>query len=324
MLEYSDCQKLIEENLIQLYYDEEPNQLYSPIRYILRLGGKRLRPCFTLLAHNLFSENIKDALYPALGIEVFHNFTLLHDDIMDNASMRRKQETVHKKWNENTAILSGDAMMIIAYDLISKSRSEIFPDVFKIFNKTALEVCEGQQYDMNFEKQNSVKVNEYLKMIRLKTAVLFGASLAIGGITALSGSENIENLYQLGINVGSGFQLQDDYLDVFASSADFGKKIGGDIIANKKTYLLIMALNSNNKNAVKELKGWIEKKGFDPEEKVQAVKRIYQNLGIDEATRILASEYIEKGLIYLSQISADKERKNALQNLILQITKREN
>ncbi len=323
MLNYTDSYSLIEKNIAQLSVNSRPVELYEPIQYILSLGGKRIRPCLVLMAHNLFSEHISDAIYPALGLEVFHNFTLLHDDIMDNASKRRNHDTVHVKWNKNIAILSGDAMMILAYQLISKTRDYLLPRILSLFNKTALEVCEGQQFDMNFEKQNTVTVEEYLDMIRLKTAVLIASSLTIGAITGEAKKDTIEKMYLFGLNIGIGFQLQDDYLDVYAQPEKFGKNIGSDILSNKKTYLLISALSSRNSKLVKELKQWMDNKSSDPASKIKGVKTIYDQLKIGEITENTAKKYFDKGLKYFQQVDIPETRKENLRNFVNKMTTRD-
>lgn len=323
MYNFEECRKAIEEKITEISYPPSPKGLYEPIDYILKIGGKRIRPVLTLMAHNLFKENIEEAIPPALGIEVFHNFTLLHDDVMDNADIRRGQETVHKKWNENTAILSGDAMMILAYDFISQSAKSCCNEVFQLFNQTALEVCEGQQFDMNFEKRMDVSTEEYLEMIKLKTSVLIAAALQIGGITGGANHQQQTALYQFGLNVGLAFQLQDDYLDVFASEEKFGKAIGGDIVQNKKTYLLISALNASNKATVDQLKWWIEKKEFDRQEKVDAVRNIYLELGIGDQVQKLSKEYFAQGIQHLQLLGIGNERKAPLQSIVSKLMYRD-
>lgn len=323
MLKVSDCQKIIETKISNIIFNDEPVGLYNPIRYILSVGGKRVRPCFTLLANSLFSEQYSDAIYPALAIEIFHNFTLLHDDIMDNALTRRNKETVHVKWDRNTAILSGDAMMIMAYEILSKTNSRVFPKIFTLFNRTALEVCEGQQYDMEFENHPKVTIEEYIEMIRLKTAVLIAASMSFGAISAQAGTKEVNYMYQFGLNIGLAFQLQDDYLDVFSSSDEFGKSIGGDITANKKTFLMISALNSSNPHLVNELKTWISKKDFDSKEKIEAVTEIYRKLEIEKQTKMLADEYFTRGLDFLEKVDAPKSQKAELTQFVFKLMKRE-
>jgi geranylgeranyl diphosphate synthase type II len=275
------------------------------------------------MAHNLFSDDMTNAVCPALAMEVFHNFTLLHDDIMDNASKRRNHDTVHVKWNKNIAILSGDAMMILAYRLISGIPGQILPKILDLFSKTALEVCEGQQYDMNFEKQSAVSIENYLDMIRLKTAVLIAASLAIGAITGKADEETVEKMYRFGLNIGIGFQLQDDYLDVYARAKKFGKNIGSDILSNKKTFLLISALHSGNAVLVNELKHWMEKKDFQPEEKINAVRNIYDQLNIKKITEQTTKKYFNRGLQSFRSISVPDTRKENLRNFVEKMIARE-
>lgn len=323
MLKASDCYRIIENEISEIVFNEKPSGLYNPIKYILSIGGKRVRPCLTLLAHNLFSDTFSEAIYPALAVEVFHNFSLLHDDIMDKAPTRRNKETVHIKWNNNTAILSGDAMMIYAYDVLSKTATETFPKVFSLFNKTALQVCEGQQYDMEFENRSEVSVEEYLEMIRLKTAVLIASSLGIGAITAKASTSEIEKMYQFGLNIGLAFQLQDDYLDVFASMQEFGKSIGGDILSNKKTFLMISALNSSNSQLVNELRHWITKQDFNPNEKIKAVTQIYRKLKIEKQTKLLAENYFNRGLEFLEKVEVSQSRKTELHQFVLKLMNRE-
>jgi len=323
MYSYSDCLNIIEKRLTQLPFNNTPVELYDPIRYTLSMGGKRIRPCLAIMAHFLYSDKIEEIINPALGIEVFHNFTLLHDDIMDNSSLRRNYQTVHVKWNNNVAILSGDTMMILAYHLISNVTQDKLPRITKIFNDTALEVCEGQQMDMNFELQDLVSEAEYLEMIRLKTAVLLAASLAVGGITGGAPEEDINNLYNAGTHIGIAFQLQDDYLDVFADTKKFGKEIGNDIVSNKKTYLYIKALNSTNKNLTESLTGWINRKSFNPLEKIRAVTEIYKKLGVDRDTQRLADDHFSKGLDYLNRLGGNEESKEQLKNLIISLKRRE-
>jgi geranylgeranyl diphosphate synthase type II len=323
MLKVRDCYKIIEDEISEIVINDEPSGLYNPIRYILSIGGKRVRPCLTLLANNLFSDEFSHAIYPAMAIEIFHNFTLLHDDIMDNAPTRRNKETVHLKWNRNTAILSGDAMMILAYEVLSKTSPGVFPKIFSVFNKTALEVCEGQQYDMTFESRLDVSIEEYIDMIRLKTAVLIASALAVGAISANAPATEVDNMYHFGLNVGLAFQLQDDYLDVFASPDDFGKMIGGDILANKKTYLLISALHSTNLPLVNELRSWLTKTDFVPEKKIKAVSEIYRKLNIEKQTKLLADDYFNKGLKFFEEVDVPKTRKKELLQFVFKLMKRE-
>jgi geranylgeranyl diphosphate synthase type II len=323
MLNYQEIFNLVEEKIKQIKYSSEPSELYDPIKYILSLGGKRLRPCLAIMSHNIFCDEIGHIIYPALGIEVFHNFTLLHDDIMDKALLRRNNSTVHVKWNENIAILSGDAMMIMAYELISKTDKNFLYRVLNIFTNTAREVCEGQQFDMNFENRQNVTINQYIDMINLKTAALIAASLAIGAITGMAAEREIDLMYNFGINIGIAFQLQDDYLDVYADSNKFGKSVGGDILSNKKTYLLLSALQSGNKQLVDELYFWLMKEKFNPADKINAVTKIYDQLNIGNSTKQLADAFFIKGIEYLEQVNVDGIRKEILHEIVSDIMKRE-
>ncbi|EOZ96800.1 Dimethylallyltransferase [Indibacter alkaliphilus LW1] len=306
------------ESHIQGYtYGESPKELYEPIAYIMSLGGKRIRPLLTLLAYSLYKENYEKALIPAAAVEVFHNFTLMHDDIMDVAPLRRGKPTVHEKWNDNTAILSGDVMLVRAYDMLLEVDHTILPKCIMLFNQTAAEVCEGQQHDMNFETMDIVGEAAYLDMIRQKTAVLLGFALQFGAIMAGASEKDSNKLYEFGVNVGIGFQLKDDLLDVYADKAKFGKQVGGDIIANKKTFLLIKAAELAKDESKSTLEHWLEQKEFDKEEKVKAVRKIYDELGIKALTEKKMQEYFDKGLAQLDSI--DVPHKDAYQAL-LQIT----
>ncbi len=304
-------------------FDQEPDTLFEPIEYILSLGGKRVRPILTLMAHNLYTDNFDEALKCAMGIEVFHNFTLLHDDLMDKSDMRRGKPTVHKKWDANTAILSGDAMLIEAYKYVSGVSVDILPEVLSLFTKTAMEVCIGQQHDMDFEKRTDVSVDEYLEMIRLKTAVLIGCSLKMGAITARTSSDDADNLYEFGINLGLAFQLKDDLLDVYGDTSKFGKKIGGDIINNKKTYLLIKAFEESDEEQKKELSEWTQKTEFDNDEKISAVKNIYDKLNIHSITDELIKKYYLAALESLNKVSVDDSKKQELSKLAQTLMHRE-
>lgn len=302
----------IEDAIKSMPLSEEPQSLYEPIQYILSLGGKRVRPLLTLMASNLFTNEVDVALSSAMAIEVFHNFTLLHDDLMDKSNMRRGQPTVHKKWDANTAILSGDAMLIEAYKYIANVSPDVLPQTLSLFTKTSMEVCEGQQYDMDFEERNDVSVDEYIAMIRLKTAVLLGCSLKLGAIVSKSSDEDSDNLYEFGINIGLAFQLKDDLLDVYGESAKFGKKLGGDILNNKKTFLLIKALELSNDNQRKELQEWITAEVFDNSEKIAAVKKIYDELNLKKVAEDLMKKYYLAALNSLSAVSVSEERKKEL------------
>ncbi|MFH1000196.1 MAG: polyprenyl synthetase family protein [Bacteroidota bacterium] len=307
-----ELQQIIEQEINRLELEKEPSLLYEPIRYILSIGGKRLRPALTLMACNLFSDDIINAISPALGLEVFHNFTLLHDDIMDKSVMRRGKATVHTKWNDNVAILSGDAMCIVAYQLAMKCDKEIVHDVMEVFNYTAIKVCEGQQYDMDFEQQLSVTEDEYLKMIELKTSVLIAACLKTGAILANAPVEDANLLYSFGKNIGLAFQLQDDYLDVYGEPEVFGKNIGGDIVANKKTYMLIKALDLANGDLRYHLQDWISRKSFEKDEKIKTIKGIYNQLGIDKLAKQKIEFFHRTGLENLANVNVDADRKEEL------------
>jgi geranylgeranyl diphosphate synthase, type II len=315
MLSFYQCSEVIENELRNLRLNTEPRELYDPIRYILSIGGKRIRPGLLLMGNNLFSDSVDAAINPAIAIEIFHNFTLLHDDIMDNAIVRRNKPTVHEKWNKNIALLSGDSMLIKAYEYMSKSDPSIVGSVLNVFNKTAIEVCEGQQYDMNFEERQEVSIEEYLRMIELKTSVLIGASLKIGAITGKASNTDADNLYDFGKNLGLAFQLQDDLLDVYANPDTFGKNNGGDIVSNKKTYLLINALNLASVEIKKELNEWLQKKDFNKEEKIKAVTNIFDMLGIEKLTREKTYEYFQKAFISLDKIEVEEKRKHLLKEV---------
>ncbi|TLX77133.1 polyprenyl synthetase family protein [Labilibacter sediminis] len=322
MLNIQQIQELVNHKLDTTNFTGEPKNLYEPIAYTLNMGGKRIRPVLCLMGAQLFNGNIDEAIYPALGLEVFHNFTLLHDDIMDNADVRRNMPTVHKKWNENAAILSGDAMFVKAYQLISKCNNNKLPEVFNLFNELALGVCEGQQYDMDFEDRMDVTVDEYLEMIRLKTAILLAGSLKTGAIIANASKEEAELIYQFGLNIGLAFQLQDDFLDSFGEKDTFGKKIGGDIVANKKTFLLLTAIGKAKNEEAQELNSWITKKEFTQDEKIAAVKTIYQKLGVDKASQKKMDEYYNLAINSLNQINGNQDVKQELINFASKLMQR--
>lgn len=283
-------------------FGESPKELYEPIEYILSLGGKRIRPLLSLLTYGMYNSFPEKILKQASAIEVFHNFTLMHDDIMDQAPLRRGQDTVHEKWNANIAILSGDVMLVRAYDLLLETDPTLLPEIIKLFNKTAAEVCEGQQFDMNFESLSEVKEEEYINMIRLKTAVLLGCSLKMGAMLGGAGEVESDKLYDFGVNVGIGFQLKDDLLDVYADQTKFGKQVGGDIISNKKTFLLIKALELATEKDSEELQYWLSLTEFDKQEKVDSVKAIYEKLGIKNLTEAKMNSYFDAGFHQLENI----------------------
>ncbi len=311
MLKISDFKDLIEAQLGALEVQKNPEGLYLPVYYVLSLGGKRLRPTLSLASAALFGDYLP-ALKPALGLEVFHNFTLLHDDIMDQADVRRNQPTVHKKWDANTAILSGDAMLIRAYQLMSQCPTEVLPLVLETFSQTALGVCEGQQYDMEFECQEGITVEQYLEMIRLKTAVLIGGSMKIGAIIGGGSPQDCSELYDFGQDVGLAFQLQDDWLDVYGSQKIFGKKIGGDILANKKTFLLITALSRLKGSKKRELLDWMQRKEYDEDEKIAAVTDLFEKADVSELLCEKRNRLFDGALKRLSTIGGNDEVKQMI------------
>ncbi len=322
MFTLTELQKTIEEKISSLNFDKEPQGLYAPIEYALTSGGKRIRPVLVLAGCNIFSETIEQALPSAFAFEVFHNFTLLHDDIMDNSPMRRNKETVHKKWNANTAILSGDAMMIEAYKLLSDLPEHSFKKVFSIFNKTALEVCEGQQYDMDFESREEVPEEEYLNMIKLKTSVLIAAALKAGAIIGGASEKDADLLYQFGINIGLAFQIQDDLLDSYGDTSVFGKKTGNDIITAKKTFLLIKAQQLADAQTKEKLNALIKDKSMDKETKIASVIEIYDRLDIKNKAMTAINAYYKQATEHLDKVSGDDAAKKELFNFASKIMKR--
>ncbi|MEA3443922.1 MAG: polyprenyl synthetase family protein [Bacteroidota bacterium] len=303
--------------------NKQPQNLYAPISYILSIGGKRIRPSLVLLACNLFSDDIKHAIKPALALEVFHNFTLLHDDIMDKASKRRGKQTVHEKWSENIAILSGDAMSIMAYELLQQTKAEFLPEILRVFNQTALEVCDGQQYDMDYEDSQDIAIDDYLNMIRLKTSVLIAGSLKIGAILGGAGKNDSDLMYDFGLNLGLSFQLRDDYLDVFGDEETFGKNIGGDIVANKKTYLLLKAFELANEMQKQKLSRLLSTITFDREEKISSVKKIYSNLQVADHLKIKMEDYYKKSLAAFDAVNIDPSKKEELKKFAANLMKRD-
>jgi geranylgeranyl diphosphate synthase type II len=323
MYQINELQAIINKEIETRKIGREPFSLYDPINYSLSNGGKRVRPILTLMACNLFSEEINQAIDAALAIEIFHNFTLLHDDIMDKAEIRRGKPTIHKKWNENTAILSGDAMFIKSYDFLFETKTTKFKEVLQIFNHTALEVCEGQQYDMEFETRKDVSEKEYLRMIELKTSVLLAAALKIGAIIGGAGEKDADLLYDFGKNIGLAFQLQDDLLDVYGDTKTFGKEIGGDIVANKKTFLLIKAKQLAGKDDKELLEKFLNDQNITRNEKVSKVTSIYNKLGIKELTQEIITEYNTRAMNQLQEVSVQYERKTELIKLAESLLKRE-
>ena len=303
---------IIEDEINKLELDKHPSRLYEPIRYMINLGGKRLRPSILLMSHELFNGNTEHLLLPALGIEVFHNFTLLHDDIMDKAPLRRSQETVHKKWNPDIAILSGDTMFVQACQLMMNVREEYLRDVMDIFLKTAIDVCEGQQSDMDFETEDNISIENYLNMIVKKTASLIGCATYIGALCAGVSKKDSMHMYEFGKNLGVAFQLHDDLLDVYGDTEKFGKQIGGDILANKKTFLLLTALQCSNENIKTELLKWLNLKNYTPDKKIAAVISIYEKLDIKNKTTIKMEYFFKKALNEFEAVNAPAIRKEAL------------
>ncbi len=291
---------------------KEPKNLYNPIHYILDLGGKRLRPVLTLMTTDIFNADHKKALDAALSVEVFHNFSLVHDDIMDDAPLRRGKQTVHEKWDINTGILSGDAMLIMAYQLFENYEPKTFQALAKLFSKTALEVCEGQQYDVDFETRDDVTIPEYLKMIEYKTAVLVGTAMKMGAIVADASKENQDSIYQFGRLLGIAFQLQDDYLDAFGDPKTFGKQVGGDIIENKKTYLYLKALAFLNKKEQHQLEQLFSVSLDDNSDKIDTVKQFFMDSGSAKATQQAIKEYTNKAFEILETLSISEDKKNIL------------
>lgn len=307
-----DLQTYFLEELSKQEFNAQPAELYDPIVYTLGLGGKRLRPVLSLMACDMFGGNYKNALDTAIGIELFHNFTLLHDDIMDDAPLRRGKETVFRKWDTNVAILSGDAMFVKAYQYICKTPHNVLPGVLDVFNQTALEVCEGQQYDMNFESRTDVSIPEYIQMIAFKTAVLLGAALKVGAMIAEASKEDAESIYDFGMNLGIAFQIQDDILDVFGQQEKVGKQKGGDILTNKKTFLYLKALETAEGDSKDRLQHYFSSKSFDAEEKLNEVIAIYNALEIRKHSEAEKALYYNKALEALENISIDNASKKPL------------
>ena len=315
MYNQSDLKKLVNKAILNLSYNEEAEKLNDPVKYILSIGGKRLRPVLSLMACNLFSDKIDEAVIPATGLEVFHNFTLVHDDIMDHAPVRRNLPTVHSKWNLNQAVLSGDVMAFIANECFLQAPARCLLKVFKVFNKAAIEVCVGQQLDIDFEKAAIISHEEYLRMIELKTAALLAASAKIGSIIGGADDKDAEMLYEYGRNLGLAFQIQDDLLDIYGDIKVFGKMMGGDIISNKKTFMLVKALEMASHEQVKQIHDQFALKEFDPETKVRKVTEIYDQLDIKHISETLANDYINDAFSLLDKINVLKERKTELENI---------
>ncbi len=323
MHQLSEIQNIIQQAFGETPFYREPAHLYEPIEYTMEQGGKRLRPGLVLLSCDVFGGNVRDALYPAMGLEIFHNFTLLHDDIMDHAPLRRGKVTVHEKWDINTAILSGDTMFVIAYEFVAKTSPALLPQVMVLFNDTARKVCEGQQYDMNFETQDHVTLDEYMMMIRLKTAVLIACSLKLGAIIAGAGEELSLRIYQAGIELGLAFQLQDDYLDAFGETEKFGKAIGNDIATNKKTWLYLKAKELATPEQLNRMKHLFAPDYTDSTGKIAGILNIYRELGIDKLTRAEIEKHHEKALSLLDSFHFDEEAAVPLKTLMNEMLARE-
>lgn len=312
----------VNQALDHLAYDRQPQGLYAPIKYELSLGGKRLRPVLMLLTYNMYKEDVENIMMQALGLEIYHNFTLLHDDVMDRADVRRGKPCVHKVWNDNTAILSGDTMIVDSFIRMQQCDPAHLPDVMDVFSRTALEISEGQQYDMEFESLNDVKEEEYLEMIRLKTSVLLACAVKIGALLGDATNEDAALLYDFGEKIGLAFQLQDDYLDVYGDFAVFGKRIGGDILCNKKTYLLIKAFEHANEEQRKELESWISRTEYAPQEKIDAVTRLYNEIGVRELCDQKINMFFQLAEQSLQKVSLPWEKKSQLWNYALQLMSR--
>lgn len=315
--------QMVNDYLDKLPYDRQPQSLYDPIKYVLSMGGKRIRPVMMLLAYNLYKEDPESILMQACALETYHNYTLLHDDLMDNADVRRGNPTVHKKWDANTAILSGDTMLVVAYQRMAQCPQDKLPKILSIFTETALEIGEGQQYDMDFEHRNDVTEEEYINMIRLKTSVLLACAMNIGAVLADASEEDAKQLYLFGEKIGLAFQLQDDLLDVYGDPKVFGKNIGGDIVSNKKTYMLINALMRADKEQKEILDRWVNATDFDPHAKIAAVTELYNQLGIRQLCEEKINYYFQQGLECLDKVSVSDERKKCLLHFTYDLMKRE-
>lgn len=320
---YEELIIYFEHQLNKQAFGHQPGELYAPIRYTVKLGGKRIRPILTLMSCELFGGKKEEALSQAIAIELFHNFTLIHDDIMDNAPIRRGEETVFKKWNSNIAILSGDTLFALAYQYAQQARIEILPETLTVFSKTAIEVCEGQQFDLNYENSNDVSVEQYIEMIRLKTAVLFGASLKIGALVGGASKLDADTLYDFGINIGLGFQLKDDLLDTFGNEEIFGKKTGGDIISNKKTFLYLKAIELADDQTKEKLIRLYNTNSTSDNDKTRYVKELFSKLGVDKYANDLIDNYYLEGMKKLDFISLKEDNKEILRDVAHRMIDRE-
>ncbi|MBP5514963.1 MAG: polyprenyl synthetase family protein [Bacteroidaceae bacterium] len=323
---YTSAQILekVERALGSLPYERKPEGLYAPVRYVLSLGGKRIRPVLMLMSYNLYKDDVERIMMPALGLETYHNYTLLHDDLMDRADVRRGHATVHRKWDENAAILSGDSMLVLAYQRMAQCDTAILPQVMELFTETALEIGEGQQYDIEFETRNDVTEDEYIEMIRLKTSVLLACALKLGAMLAGAPTADAEILYDFGEQIGLAFQLQDDYLDVYGDFKTFGKRIGGDILCNKKTYMLINAQLLANESQRKELEYWLTVKDYDEEEKIRSVTQLYDEIGIPQIARKKIEYYYSLAEQSLAKVNLPEEKKSLLWQYAQQMLNRQN
>lgn len=323
MFTTNELTEKINRHITGLIFTRQPEELYAPVSYVLSLGGKRIRPVLMLMAYNLYREDV-ESIYPqATGIEVYHNYTLLHDDLMDKADRRRGKPTVHKVWDENTAVLSGDAMLVLAYQFMAQCPTEHLKEVMDLFSLTALEICEGQQLDMNFETRKDVTEAEYIEMIRLKTSVLLACSLKMGAVLAGASAEDANRLYDFGIYLGLAFQLKDDLLDVYGNPAVFGKNIGGDILCNKKTYLLIKAFEQANPRQLQALNTWVDAETYIPQEKIAAVTTLYNEIGVKAQCEALMADYTNRARLALHEVNVPDERRQALEVLMEKLMYRE-
>lgn len=322
MYTYAELKEIVNRAINNISYDYEAGKLFEPVRYIMSMGGKRIRPVMTLMACNLFDDKIEKAILPAVGLEVFHNFTLMHDDIMDGSDIRRGSATVHRKWNINQAVLSGDVMAFIANDCMFSSPASVLPQVLKIYNSVAVDVCMGQQMDMDFERLSFVSQADYLRMIEMKTAVLLAASLKTGAVIGNAGQEASERLYSFGKNLGMAFQIKDDLLDTYGDTGVFGKKTGLDIVSNKKTILLVKAMEIASGPQLKILKGQLQMEDFDPEEKVATVKNIFDELNIKTLVEDMAMQYTNMAYSSIEELDVKEERKEELISLASGLLKR--
>lgn len=316
-------QKLFLEYLELSLPHKSPENLYRPARYILKLGGKRIRPILTLISTEVFGGDLKKALPAALSIEVFHNFSLVHDDIMDKAPLRRGKDTVHKKWNINTAILSGDVMLIWSYELLQKYKSDVSFSLIKMFSEIARKVCEGQQLDMDFPDQENVSLADYMFMIENKTAVLIGCALSVGAIISTANDDQVKEVYNIGVELGLAFQLQDDYLDVFGDINKFGKQIGGDIIENKKTFLYLYILENASEKIKKEFSFWIKQKPIDPNEKITAIKSIYRSCGAEKAIKNKIEFFSKSAIIKIDNLGLIDNKRKLLLGFVKKLVHRD-